>query len=154
MPYMLEPCRGGPTFIRLCVEKNKNFDQIQPPRTWKQKWTKILIGPFSPNLMPLEYRPCPSCLKLAGEALHLLGCVMKTENFDQIQLLRTWRQKWTKILIGPFSPNLMLLEKRACPTGLKLAGEALGLLGCVLKILKSLIKFNHSRPGGKNGPKF
>ena len=27
---MLETCSGGPRPIRLCVEKTKNFDQIQP----------------------------------------------------------------------------------------------------------------------------
>ena len=54
LPYMLETCREGPRPIRLCVEKTKNFDQIQPPRPWRQKWTKILIGPFPPNLKPLE----------------------------------------------------------------------------------------------------
>ena len=27
---MLETCRGGPRPIRLCVEKTKNFGQIQP----------------------------------------------------------------------------------------------------------------------------
>ena len=98
MPYMLETCRGGPRPIRLCVEKTKNFGQIRKPRTWRQKWTQILISPFSPNLKPLEKR--------------------------------TW------------------------PTWLKLAGEALGLLGCVLKRLKILVKFDHRGPGGKNGPKF
>ena len=152
---MLETCRGGPRPIRLFVEKTKNFDQIQPQRTWRQKLTKILIGPFSPNLKPLEKRTCPTCLKLAGEALGLLGCVLKRlKNFDQIQPLRTWRQKWTKILIGPFSPNLKPLEQRTCPTCLKLAGEALGLLGCVLKRLKILIIFNDRGPGDKNEPKF
>ena len=54
LPYMLETCREGPSLIRLCVEKSKNFDQIQPPRTCRQKWTKILIGLFSPNLKPHE----------------------------------------------------------------------------------------------------
>ena len=93
---MLEICMGGPRPIRLCVEKNKNFGQIQPPRTWRPKWTQILIGPFSPNLKPLEQRICPICLKLAGEAL--------------------------------------------------------GLLDCVLKRLKILVKFNHRGPVGKNGP--
>ena len=38
-----------------------------------------------------------------------------------------------------------------CPTCLKLAGEALGLLGCVLKRHKILMKFNHRGPVGKNG---
>ena len=52
--YMLETCREGPRPIRLCVEKTKNVDQIQPPRTWMQKWTKILIGPFPPDLKPFE----------------------------------------------------------------------------------------------------
>ena len=98
LPYMLETCRGGPRPIRLCVEKTKNFGQIQQPRTWRPKWTPILISPFSPNLKPLEKRTCPTCLKLAGEAL--------------------------------------------------------GLLGCVLKRLKILVKFNHRGPGSQNGRKF
>ena len=34
---------------------------------------------------------------------------------------------------------------------LKFAGEALGLLGCVLKRLKILMKFNHPGYVGKNG---
>ena len=67
---------------------------------------------------------------------------------------RTCRQKWAKILIGPFSPNLKPLEKVTCPTCLKIAGEALGLLGCVLKRLKILMKFDSARPVGKNGAKF
>ena len=54
----------------------------------------------------------------------------------------------------PVSRNLKPLEWRACPTCLKLALEALGLLGCVLKRLKILIKLHHLVPGGKNGPKF
>ena len=40
------------------------------------------------------------------------------------------------------------------PYMLKIAGEALGLLGCVLKRLKILMKFNSAGPVGKNGPKF
>ena len=52
--YMLETCRGGPRPIRLCVAKTKNFGQVKPPRTWRPKWTQILISPFSPNLKPLE----------------------------------------------------------------------------------------------------
>ena len=95
---MLEICRGSPRPIRLCVEKTKNFGQIQPPRTQRPKCKQIFIGAFSPNLKPLEWRTCPTCLKLAGEAL--------------------------------------------------------GLLGCVLKRLKILVKFNHCGPGGQNGPKF
>ena len=93
---MLEICRGGPRPrpIRLCVEKTKKFGQIQPPRTWRQKWTQILIDKFSKKFEG------PSCLKFAGEAL------------------------------------------------------GLGLLGCVLKRLKSLVKFNHRGPGGHNGTKF
>ena len=94
---MLEACRGGPRPIRLCVEKTKNFGQIQPPWTWRPKWTLILIGPFSQNLKPLEYSTCITCLKIAGEAL--------------------------------------------------------GLLGCLLKRLKILVKFNHRGPGGQIGPK-
>ena len=95
---MLETFRGGPRPIGLCVEKTKYFGQIQPPQTWRPKWTQILIGPFSPNLKPLEYRTCSTCFKLAGEAL--------------------------------------------------------GLLGCVLKRLKILVKLNHRGPGGQNGHKF
>ena len=51
---MLETCRGGPRPIRLCVEKTKNFGQIQPPGTWRPKLTIILMDPFSPNLKPIE----------------------------------------------------------------------------------------------------
>ena len=54
LPYMLKNCGGDPRPIRLCVEKTYNFDEIQQRRTCKQKWAKILIGSFSPNLKPLE----------------------------------------------------------------------------------------------------
>ena len=54
LPYRLETCRAGPRPISLCVEKTKNFDQIHPPWPCRQKWTKIFIGPISPNLKPLE----------------------------------------------------------------------------------------------------
>ena len=37
---------------------------------------------------------------------------------------------------------------------LKIAGEGLGLLGCVLKRLKILMKFDSASPVGKNGAKF
>ena len=37
---------------------------------------------------------------------------------------------------------------------LKIAGEALGILGCVLKRLKMLMKLNSAGPVSKNGPKF
>ena len=74
---MLKNCGGSPRPIRLCVEKTKNLDEIRQRRTCIQKWGKILIGPFSPNLKPLEKGTCPTCLKIAGEALGLLGCVLK-----------------------------------------------------------------------------
>ena len=57
-------------------------------------------------------------------------------------------------LIGPFSQNLNPLEWGTCPTCLKIAGEAIGLLGCVLKRLKILMKFDSAGPVGKNGAKF
>ena len=82
------------------------------------------------------------------------SCVEKTNNFGEIQPLQTWRPKWTQILIGAFSRNLKPLEKRTCPTCLKIAVEALGLLGCVLKRLIILTKFNSAGPVSKNGPKF
>ena len=74
---MLKNCGQAPRPIRLCVEKASNFDEIRQRRTCRQKWGKILIGPFSPNLKPLEYGTCPTFLKIAGEALGLLGCVLK-----------------------------------------------------------------------------
>ena len=40
------------------------------------------------------------------------------------------------------------------PYMLKIAGEALGILGCVLKRLKMLMKLNIAGPVSKNGPKF
>ena len=88
----------------------------------------------------------PTCLEIAGEALGLLGCVLKRLkiNFDEIRQRRTCRPKWGKILIGPF-PQITCLE---------IAGEALGLLGCVLKRLKILMKSDSAGPVGQNGEKF
>ena len=40
------------------------------------------------------------------------------------------------------------------PYMLKIAGKALGLLGCVLKRLKILMKFDSAGPVIKNGAKF
>ena len=74
---MLKNCVGGPRPIRLCVEKTENFDEIRQRRTCRQKWGKILISHFSPNLKPHEWGTCPTCLEIAGEALGLLGCVLK-----------------------------------------------------------------------------
>ena len=37
---------------------------------------------------------------------------------------------------------------------LKIAGDSLSLLGCVLKRLKILMKFDSAGPVGKNGAKF
>ena len=37
---------------------------------------------------------------------------------------------------------------------MSLTNDVIGLLGCVLKRLKILVKFNHRGPGGQNGPKF
>ena len=37
---------------------------------------------------------------------------------------------------------------------LKIAGDSLGLLGCVLKRLKILIKFDSAGQVGQNGAKF
>ena len=54
----------------------------------------------------------------------------------------------------PLFNKFEALEKETCPTCLKIAGEALGLLGCVLKRLKILMKFNSAGPVSKNGPKF
>ena len=54
----------------------------------------------------------------------------------------------------PLSPNLKPLEQGTCPTCLKIAGEALSQLGCVLKRLKILMKFKSAGPVSKNGPKF
>ena len=148
---MPETCRGGPRPIRLCVEKTKNFGQIQPPRTWIPKWNQILIGPFSQNLKPIEQRTYATCLELAGEALGLLGCVLK-----RLKILLKFNTADLEAKMDPNfdSANLKPIEQRACPTCLKLAGEAIGLLGCVLKRLKILVNFNHRRPGGQNGHKF
>ena len=98
LPDTLETCRGGPRPIRLCAEKTKNFRQIQPPRTWRPKWTQIWSARFPQIWSPLS----------RGPALH------------------AWN----------------------------LQGNFLGLLGCVLKRLKILVKFKHRLPGGQNGPKF
>ena len=57
LPYMLKNCVRGPRPIRLCVEKTYNFDEIQQRQTCKQKWAKILIGPFSEIWSPLSRGP-------------------------------------------------------------------------------------------------
>ena len=54
----------------------------------------------------------------------------------------------------PLFPNLKPLEWGTCPTCLEIAGEAIGLLGCVLKRLKILMKFDSAGPVGQNGAKF
>ena len=51
---MLETCMGGPGPIGLSVGKTKNFDQVHPARSWRPKWTKFLMGLFSPYLIVLE----------------------------------------------------------------------------------------------------
>ena len=62
---MLKNCGRGLRPIRLCVEKTlKNFDELKrlkkilmksdSARPVGQNGAKILIGPFSPNLKPLE----------------------------------------------------------------------------------------------------
>ena len=60
LPHMLETCREDPRRIRLCVEKAKNFDQIQTLRTWRQKWTKFWLASFPQIWSPLS----------KGSALH------------------------------------------------------------------------------------
>ena len=37
---------------------------------------------------------------------------------------------------------------------MSLTNDVIGLLGCVLKRLKILVKFKKSGPGEQNGPKF
>ena len=151
---MLETCRGGPNPIRMCLKRvkilvNSTMEYLETkmdPNFDRPRFDKFEV----PLVEVLQYmletcRGGPSPIRL---------CVEKTKNFGQIQPPRTWRPKWTQILIGPFSPNLKILEQRTCPTCLKPAGEALGLLGCVLKRLKTLVKFNHRGAGGQNGPKF
>ena len=55
LPYMLETCRGGPRPIRLCVEKTKNFGQIQ---RWADKkffifvFFRSSIINFTPKIFP------------------------------------------------------------------------------------------------------
>ena len=63
---MLVTCRGGPGPISLSIAKTKNFDQVRPPQYCWPKWTKFLIGIFSPYLMPLELGACPTCWKFQG----------------------------------------------------------------------------------------
>ena len=63
---MLVTCRGGPGPISLSIAKTKNFDQVRPPQYCWPKWTKFLIGIFSPYLMPLELGACNTCWKFQG----------------------------------------------------------------------------------------
>ena len=54
----------------------------------------------------------------------------------------------------PLFPKFAAPLELTCPTCLKIAGDSLGLLGCVLKRLKILMKLKSAGPVGKNGPKF
>ena len=108
---MLETCRGGPGPIRLCVEKTKNFGQIQPRRTWSVKWIQNLIGLVLSKFEAPGVEDLPYMLETCRGGPGLISlCVEKTKNFGQIQPPRTWSLKWTQILISPFSPNLKPLE--------------------------------------------
>ena len=107
---MLEICRAGPGPVSLSVEKTKNFDQVRPPRSCWPKWTKGLIGLFSPYLMP-RVGGLPYKLEIcrAGPGPVNLS-IEKTKNFDQVRPPRSCWPKWTKFLIGLFSSYLMPLE--------------------------------------------
>ena len=99
--------QGGPRPIRLCLEKTKNFGQIQPPWTWRPKFDR----PFFPKFEAPWVEDLPYMLETCRGGPRPIGlCVEKTKYFGQIQPPRTWRPKWTQILIGTFSPNLKPLE--------------------------------------------
>ena len=110
LPYMLETCRGGPRPVRLCVEKTKNFGQIQHrgpggqngPKFWSARFHQI----WSTLSRDLRYM-LETC---RGGPRPIRLCVAKTKNFGQVQPPPTWRPKWTQIFIGPFSLNLKPLE--------------------------------------------
>ena len=53
----------------------------------------------------------------------------------------------------PLFPKFEAPRVGDLPTCLEIAGEALGLLGCVLKRLKILMKFDSEGPVGQNGLK-
>ena len=75
---MLKNCGGGPRPIRLCVEKTKNFDEIQQRLTCRQKWAKILIGPFSIISSTLSRGPALPAKKLWRGIGPIRLCVEKT----------------------------------------------------------------------------
>ena len=54
----------------------------------------------------------------------------------------------------PAFPKFEAPSVEDLPYMLETCRGGLGLLGCVLKRLKILVKFNHRGPGGQNGPKF
>ena len=54
----------------------------------------------------------------------------------------------------PIFPKFEAPLVEGLPYMLEIEGKELGLLGCVLKRLKILTKFNHRGPGGKNWAKF
>ena len=51
---MLKNCLVGPRPIRLCVEKIEILMKFNSAGPVVKNGGKILIGPFSPNLKPLE----------------------------------------------------------------------------------------------------
>ena len=82
LPYMLETCRGGPRPIRLCVEKTKNFGQIQPPRTWRPKMDPNFDRPIFPKFEAPWVEDLPYMLETCrGGPRPIRLCVEKTKNF-------------------------------------------------------------------------
>ena len=63
-------------------------------------------------------------------------------------------QNGAKFWSAPFPQIWSPLSRGPALQCLEIAGEALGLLGCVLKRLKILMKSDSAGPVGQNGAKF
>ena len=72
------------------------------------------------------------------------------KNTDQVLPLQLWRPKWNKLFTDQFPQILSSLTREPALHDGNLQGEALGLLVCALKRIKSLMKISLHSPGLQN----
>ena len=151
LPYMVETCTGGPRPIRLCVEKTKNFGQIQPQRTFRPK----LDRPFFPKFEAPWVEDLPYMLETCRGGRRPLGCVLKGLNIlVNFNHRGPGGQNGHKFWSARFPQIWSPLSRGPALHAWNLQWRPYVFLGCVLKRPKILVKFNHRGPGGQNGPKF
>ena len=84
------------------------------------------------------------------DPLSALPCPLRP-NVNRYATLKTSTETTFPVFMTCVGP---VARMGTCPTSLKIALKALGLLGCVLKRLKILMKSDSAGPVGQNGAKF